>query len=95
MDTTTKDEALEIFEKDDLPDSLTKEGFRKIFEKDAEGRYKNLIIPPMLNQFPGMDLRGKKAEDLTSYERIARYFYRIELKKIQKQNEEELAYGNC
>ena len=93
MDTTTKE--LGVFEKDDLPDSLTKEGFKKIFEKDDEGCYTNLVIPPMFDKFPGMDLRGKRAEDLTSAERLARYFYRIELKKIQKQNEGELAYGNC
>ena len=95
MDTTTKDATQGFFEEDDLPDSLTKDEFKKIFEKDDEGRYVNLVIPPMFGKFPGMDLRGKRPEDFTSVERFARHFYRIELRKIQKQNEEVPAYGNC
>ena len=75
-------------------DTITKDGIKKIFERDDEGRYINLVIPPM-NNIPGMDLRGKRPEDFTSVERLARHLYKCELKTICKHNAEVLAYGNC
>jgi hypothetical protein len=94
MDTTTKDGAQEIFGKDDLPDSLIKGGFRKIFEKDDEGRYTNLVIPS-IGGLHSLDLRGKKDLELTPEEITTKKVYYRELSGIMARDREVLAYGNC
>ena len=78
MDTTTYD----------------KGGMQKIFEKDDEGRYMNLVIPP-IGDFHSLDLRGKKDLELTPEEITTKKVYCRELYNIVARDREELAYGNC
>ena len=43
---------------------MTRDEVKKIFETDAEGRFVNLVIPP-IGEFPEIDLSGKKRLELT------------------------------
>lgn len=58
-----------------MKDKITIEEYNKIFAKDENGCYTNLIIPAM-NDYPEMNLIGKKPEDYTIDEIVHSKKYR-------------------
>lgn len=58
-----------------MKDTITKEEFDKMFAKDDNGCYINLIIPAM-SEYPAMNLIGKKPQDYTIDEIVHSKRYR-------------------
>lgn len=63
-----------------MKDKMTQEEFDKLFEKDENGRFTNLIIPAF-EEFPEMNLIGKDPKDYTTDEVIRLKVYRREIQE--------------
>ena len=74
-------------------DQITQEEYNKLFEQDENGCYIRLIIPAM-NDYPEMNLIGKKKEDYTIDEIVHSKKYRQFLHDKIIENKIDLSENN-